>query len=199
MHLSALLASAAPPTCLICVRSLRRNPFCDAICCHCKNSTVIFAILVYSELYPVGEYFFHLHVKDSSKTYVPESQSLFDIPTAVAFFGDDPVGTTKLVSGLVQRLLAEWNAEFADGEKVSKDRCNSFVGSPGYTQTSLSLYPELTTIKELERFCSRIGRNARPAISTRSCPSFKRKRRFPPAPGPRRRRKSTSRLSSCSL
>ena len=68
----------------------------------------------------MGEYFFYLHVSDGGKPYAPESQSLFDIPTAVAFFGDDPVTTSRLVSGLVQQFLGEWNAEFYSGDKVSK-------------------------------------------------------------------------------
>lgn len=62
-----------------------------------------------SLLYPVGDCFFSVHVVDGTKTYRPESQIIFDLPTAHAFFAANPQETLTLVGDAVRSLSKRWN------------------------------------------------------------------------------------------
>jgi len=76
-------------------------------------------LLFYSEIYPVSEYFFYLRAMDQSKTYTPVSQTVIDIPTAIAFFGPDGCSDTlaRVHTG-VERLINEWNRRFCRNDVV---------------------------------------------------------------------------------
>ena len=66
-------------------------------------------IIACSDIYPVSDHYFLISVRDGSKDYAPVSQSVIDVPTAVAFFGLDPKETLSAVNSLVQRLLTDYN------------------------------------------------------------------------------------------
>lgn len=78
------------------------------------------ATLNFSEIFDVGDHFFHLHAKDLSKDYTPESQIVIDIPSATALFGkENKAATLARVHGLVGQLTADWNERFvAEGRQV---------------------------------------------------------------------------------
>ena len=63
----------------------------------------------FSEIYPVKEYFFYIAVRDRSMGYERFNQIVIDIPTAFAFFGEDPSETNDLVGQLVRTVVTSWN------------------------------------------------------------------------------------------
>jgi hypothetical protein len=68
----------------------------------------------------VGQHYFLMRAKDDSKTYSPESQVVFDIPTAVAFFGEKArAATLEKVHQMALALVSEWNRHFASPDKAS--------------------------------------------------------------------------------
>ena len=78
----------------------------------------------YSEIYPVGDYFFFIGVRDRSLGYERYHKIVIDIPTAYAFFGEDPTDTCNLVGQLVRSVVDTWNAKHRD--VVSRNRCCKF-------------------------------------------------------------------------
>lgn len=58
-----------------------------------------------------------MHVIDRTKTYMPESQIVFDIPSAYAFFGEKPEQTLKTVGAAVHSLVKGWNDEYFTKKK----------------------------------------------------------------------------------
>lgn len=64
-----------------------------------------------------------MHVIDRTKAYMPESQIIFDIPTAYAFFGEKPEDTLKTVRTAVHSLVQGWNEEYVTKKnKVNRKR-----------------------------------------------------------------------------
>ena len=56
-----------------------------------------------------------MRAKDDSKTYSPESQIVFDIPTASAFFDErSKSATLDKVHHMAVALVSEWNKHFAN-------------------------------------------------------------------------------------
>jgi len=54
---------------------------------------------------------------------MPESQIIFDIPTAYAFFGEKPEDTLKTVRTAVHSLVQGWNEEYVTKKnKVNRKR-----------------------------------------------------------------------------
>ena len=75
----------------------------------------------------MGEHYFFMRSRDDSKTYSPESQVVFDIPTAVAFFGQDArAATLERVHQMAQTLVTEWNKHFAATNPKVSSRLSFF-------------------------------------------------------------------------
>ena len=66
-------------------------------------------IIFFRPLFHLCGYFFMLRFVDSSKEYKPDTKILFDIPSAVSFFGLNPMETKKIVGEKVRTLVKAWN------------------------------------------------------------------------------------------
>jgi hypothetical protein len=53
-----------------------------------------------------------VRIKDSSKSYSPESFAIFDIPTALAFFATQPEETKNEIGEKVRDLTKKWNKKY---------------------------------------------------------------------------------------
>ena len=60
-------------------------------------------------LFHMCGYFFLFRFVDSSKEYKPDTKIIFDIPSAITFFGTDPNETKKIVGEKVRALVNAWN------------------------------------------------------------------------------------------
>jgi hypothetical protein len=69
-------------------------------------------MVFFRALFHLCGYFFLFRFVDSSKEYKPDSKVIFDIPTAVAFFGADPTETKAIISEKVRRLVKAWNKTY---------------------------------------------------------------------------------------
>ena len=72
----------------------------------------MFNTIIFSSIYPVGDYFFLLKIADYSKDYHPESKIIMDIPAALNFFLKDPQFTRNLIKTKVDQLASAWNKKF---------------------------------------------------------------------------------------
>ncbi len=69
-------------------------------------------MVFFRTLFHLCGYFFLFRFVDSSKEYKPDSKVIFDIPTAVAFFGADPTETKAIISEKVRSLVKAWNKTY---------------------------------------------------------------------------------------
>ena len=87
-----------------------------------KNSYWIIKINIfscYSNLIGVQKHFCIIKANDGSKEYSPESKTLLDIPTFLAFFGDLE-STKSIVGTYVRGLCDKWNKQYLDKPQVGK-------------------------------------------------------------------------------
>lgn len=95
---------------------------------HCSHSDtinqiflqpIIFFYCFSSDLYPVNTHFFCITAQEKSKTYAPITTAILDIPTAWAFFGQNPEATSLKLHNTVKKVAAEWNSAHADKRSVN--------------------------------------------------------------------------------
>ena len=78
-----------------------------------------FLLLNSSDLYPINTHFFCITAQEKSKTYAPITTTVLDIPTAWAFFGQDPEATSLKLHNTVKKVTADWNSAHADKRSVN--------------------------------------------------------------------------------
>lgn len=79
--------------------------------------------IIYSELYPIGEYFFAIGCIDGSKSYRPESSIVIDLATAYAFFGVNPAETVAKIKESAAKVVNKLNAKYSK-RQVGKKLAN---------------------------------------------------------------------------
>jgi hypothetical protein len=72
----------------------------------------------FSSLWPCDKHFFLLSLVDTSVNYTPETKVIFDIPTAIQFFGD-PTSARTIVGEKIADLCRRWNEKFSAHPEVS--------------------------------------------------------------------------------
>lgn len=73
---------------------------------------------LYSEFWPIRKHFFFVRVDDRRKAYRPVYQTVFDIPTALAFFGTNPASTLTCVGRMASAIVASWNNTWSNQPEV---------------------------------------------------------------------------------
>ena len=100
-----------------------------------STSALLFFLNFFSDIYPVGDYFFYLRAIDHSKDYTPTSQIVIDVPTAAGFFGTHAKKSTlEFVHSLVEKLVSEWNRIFYRDDAHWEQR------SPSSINEEISVY-----------------------------------------------------------
>ena len=74
----------------------------------------------YSKIYPVGHHFFFVAVNDTTKSYYPTSEVIFDIPTAHALFGSQRAKSAAKLLDKAKFVCKLWNEEFFDNLPIQQ-------------------------------------------------------------------------------
>ena len=78
-----------------------------------------FFLFYFRALYHLCGYFFLIRFVDGSKEYKPDTKIIFDIPSAVSFFGLNPQETKSIVGEKVRALVKAWNDRYEKKISVS--------------------------------------------------------------------------------
>lgn len=116
----------------------------------------------FRDLYPVGKHFFALTSVDGSKPHKPVGCSVLDIPTAFAFFGQDPAKTCSRVTAAVYNLVNKWNEANARKSSVRK---------PFLYKIPIRTSQKMQSIQNF--FYSSSGKTEATTLTTRFCPVIK--------------------------
>ena len=85
---------------------------------------------LYSEFWPIRKHFFFVRVDDRRKAYRPVYQTVFDIPTALAFFGTNPASTLTCVGRMASAIVASWNNTWSNQPEVLLFLSPSYKSTP---------------------------------------------------------------------